>query len=68
MKPPHEIPLAGGVAQKEVSPSMQEDPIRALAVQAQYELLVDRLRHAVQYQREALKATEEALKLVENRG
>jgi hypothetical protein len=47
---------------------MQEDPIRALAVQAQYELLVDRLRHAVQYQLEALKATEEALKLVENRG
>jgi hypothetical protein len=47
---------------------MQEDPIRALLLEAQYELLVDRLRHAVQYQREALKATEEALKLVENRG
>jgi hypothetical protein len=49
---------------------MQEDPndtVRAVALEAQH-LLVDRLRHAVQYQREALKTTEEALRLVENRG
>jgi hypothetical protein len=47
---------------------VHDDPIstvRVVALQAQYDLLVDRLRHAVQYQREALKATEESLRLVE---
>jgi hypothetical protein len=41
--------------------------IRQVGLEAQYESLVDRLRHAVQYEREALQATEEALKLVEGR-
>jgi hypothetical protein len=34
MKPPHEIPLAGGVAQKEVSPSMHSESKPALLTAA----------------------------------
>jgi hypothetical protein len=47
---------------------VHDDPIstvRAIALQAQYEMLVDRLRHAIQYAEAARKMAADALELVE---
>jgi hypothetical protein len=42
-----------------------KDPIEALALEAQYDLLVDRLRHAIQFAEAARKMAQDALELVE---